>query len=400
MKCLRDWDRKLTGSMKKNVSIKKRIFQIIQIGQKSDFASCAFDLFIVSVIVTNLFITFFQTFDQSAKYKDILYPVEFATILIFLGEYILRIWTAEYLYPKETAVKAKLQFMLSFYGIVDLLTILPFFLPFLFPSGAVAFRMFRVVRIFHLFRLNSGYDAFNVITDVLKEKRQQLVSSVFLIGVLMMASSMCMYSIEHEAQPENFPNAFSGIWWSVSTLLTVGYGDIYPVTVFGKMMAIVIAFLGVGMVAIPTGIISAGFMDYYSKAKEGKMSVREEDIVTLAITGKHAFIGKRMEELRIPEGLYVAALMRGNKIYPPQDAFVVRKDDCLVLGATQGRKIPFQLQELLVTTEHPWVGGVLGELSEFRQGHIVMVKRDGRNVQPKESMRVKAGDIMVLLEYK
>ena len=386
--------------MKKDVNIKKRIFQIIQIGQKSDFASWAFDLFIVIVIVTNLFITFFQTFEQSVKYKDILAPIEFVTILIFLAEYILRIWTAEYLYPKENPFRAKLQFVLSFYGIVDLLTILPFFLPFLLPSGAVAFRMFRVVRIFHLFRLNSGYDAFNVITDVLKEKRQQLVSSVFLIGILMLASSMCMYSIEHEAQPENFPNAFSGIWWSVSTLLTVGYGDIYPVTVFGKMMAIVIAFLGVGMVAIPTGIISAGFMDYYSKAKEGKTSIREEDIVTLAITGKHPFAGKKIGELMIPEGLYVAALMREDKIYPPQAAFVVHKDDCLVLGASQGRKIPFQLQELAITPEHPWAGVLLEDLSEFRQGHIVMIKCDGKNVQPKESMRVKAGDMMVLFEYK
>ena len=81
----------------------------------------------------------------------------------------------------------------------------------------------------------------------------------------MVASSLCMYSMEHEAQPDKFKNAFSGIWWSTSTLLTIGYGDIYPVTVGGKIMAIVISFLGVGMVAIPTGIISAGFVESYTK---------------------------------------------------------------------------------------------------------------------------------------
>ena len=83
----------------------------------------------------------------------------------------------------------------------------------------------------------------------------------------MIGSSLCMYSLEHKAQPEVFTNAFSGIWWSASTLLTVGYGDIYPITTLGKMFGIFITFLGVGMVAIPTGIISAGFVDQYSRIK-------------------------------------------------------------------------------------------------------------------------------------
>jgi voltage-gated potassium channel len=118
-----------------------------------------------------------------------------------------------------------------------------------------------VVRIFHLFRINSQYDSFNVIKTVLYNKRNQIFSSVFIILILMLASSIGIYSAEHEAQPGVFENAFSGIWWSVSAMLTVGYGDIYPITVVGQIMAICIAFLGVGVVAIPTGIISAGFVE-------------------------------------------------------------------------------------------------------------------------------------------
>ncbi|MFR2510874.1 MAG: ion transporter [Lachnospira eligens] len=87
--------------------------------------------------------------------------------------------------------------------------------------------MFRVIRILRIFRVNSYYDALNVITEVIRRKRDQILSSVFIIVMLIIASSLCMYSLEHEAQPEVFKNAFSGIWWSVSTLLTVGYGDIY-----------------------------------------------------------------------------------------------------------------------------------------------------------------------------
>ena len=120
--------------------------------------------------------------------------------------------------------------MISFYGIIDLVTFLPYFLPLFFPKGAVAFRIFRVMRIFRLFKINSRYDAFNVIVNVLNEKKNQIFSSICMILILMVASSLCMYSLEHEAQPDKFKNAFSGIWWSVSTLLTVGYGNIYPVT--------------------------------------------------------------------------------------------------------------------------------------------------------------------------
>ena len=160
----------------------------------------------------------------------------------------------------------------------DLLSFLPYGLPFFFPSGAIAFRMFRIVRIFRLFRINSYTDSLNVITEVITSKGQQLISSVFIIVVLMLGASLCMYSIEHDAQPHVFTNAFSGIWWAVSTLLTVGYGDIYPITDVGKIFSIIITFLGVGMVAIPTGIISAGFVDQYSRIKRISEYGDEEDV--------------------------------------------------------------------------------------------------------------------------
>lgn len=129
-----------------------------------------------------------------------------------------------------------------------------------------------------MFRINAYYDSLSVITEVIVGKKQQLFSSVFIILVLMMASSLCMYSLEHSVQPDVFRNAFSGIWWSASTLLTVGYGDIYPVITLGKMFGIFITFLGVGMVAIPTGIISAGFVDQYSRIKRMNEYGHEEDI--------------------------------------------------------------------------------------------------------------------------
>lgn len=256
--------------MNKNLEIRKRIFSIIQIGNKEDVPSTAFDYFIVVVIFLNLAATFMSTFDTLSNFMPVISVVELITTIIFTIEYILRLWTADFLFPRNKMILSVLRFMVSFYGIIDLLTFLPYYLPFFFPAGAVAFRIFRVVRIFRLFKINAQSDAFTVIMNVLKNKKWQLMSSMVLILIFMLASSLCMYSLEHEAQPDSFQNAFSGIWWAVSTLLTVGYGDIYPVTVMGQLLGIIIAFLGVCMVAIPTGIISAGFVEEYNNAKGPK----------------------------------------------------------------------------------------------------------------------------------
>ena len=113
-------------------------------------------------------------------------------------------------------------------------------------------------------------------------------------------------------QPEVFKNAFSGIWWSVSTLLTVGYGDIYPVTVLGKMFSIIITFLGVGMVAIPTGILSAGFVEQYSLIKKSTDYLMEKELkfIKLIITKDHNWNEKKVCELNLPRGLILAAVLR------------------------------------------------------------------------------------------
>ena len=157
-------------------------------------------------------------------------------MLFFALDYVLRLATAKVKHPKESELRVLAKYVFSLGGIVDLVSFLPYYLPVFFPSGAVAFRMFRVARIFRLFKITAYYDSLSVIAEVITSKKQQIMSSVFLIAILMIASSLCMYSLENAAQPDVFTNAFSGIWWAVSTLLTVGYGDIYPVTTMGKVL--------------------------------------------------------------------------------------------------------------------------------------------------------------------
>ncbi|MBD5530935.1 MAG: potassium channel protein [Lachnospiraceae bacterium] len=380
------------------VSAKKRIFQIIQIGSRTDIPSLCFDIFIVLVIFANISVTFLQTFEKMAGYAGILGTVEFITMVIFLAEYALRIWTADCLYPEKSYPAAVFAFAISFFGIIDLMTILPYFCPTFIPSGAVAFRMLRVVRILHLFRINSRYDAFNVITAVLREKKNALVSSVFLVLVLILASSLCMYGLEHEAQPENFSNAFSGIWWSVSTLLTVGYGDIYPVTIGGKLMAIFIAFLGVGMVAIPTGIISAGFVEYYTKIKVGSYSEHDADFITLNITKGHPYVGLQLKGLHLPQGLYTAVVLRGEDVYTPHQSLVVEEGDSLLLGTVSTEPFECRIEEMLLENGHSWIGRKIKELDISRRLFVVMVKRGNKNICPQGSTLLKEGDVVLLLE--
>lgn len=378
---------------------KRRIFDIIQIGYDEDWQSRLFDVMLIVMIVANLLIAIVSTFEEAAPYMGLLEAVEWVTVIVFAIEYGLRVWTAEHLYPNLTRGRAVLKYIFSFNGIIDMLSFLPHMLPFFFPAGVVAFRMFRVVRIFRLFRINAYYDGLNVIGEVIRSKKDQILSSVFIIFVLMMASSLCMYGLEHEAQPDVFRNAFSGFWWSVSTLLTVGYGDIYPITALGRLFGIAITFLGVGMVAIPTGILSAGFVEQYTRLKSLKDYSEETDIrfVRLEIRDGHPWTGRKVKELSLPPGLLMALIQRQGQAVVPRGNSVIREGDYIVLGAEgYSEDSDMALKELILKEEHPWANREIKELNISRHTLIVMVRREAKLLIPDGSLRLQAGDMIVM----
>ncbi|MBR5287782.1 MAG: ion transporter [Clostridia bacterium] len=383
---------------------RKRLNEIIEVATPEDKASRAYDLLNMLTIVINLIVSLAYTFEEAREaYGSLLMVLEGVTVAFFAMDYVLRLITAKMRHRQLSEVRALFKYVFSFTGIIDLLSFLPYGLPVFFPSGAIAFRMFRIVRIFRLFRINSYYDSLNVITEVISSKGQQLISSVFIIVVLMLASSLCMYSIEHEAQPHVFTNAFSGIWWAVSTLMTVGYGDIYPITDVGKLFSIVITFLGVGMVAIPTGIISAGFVDQYSRIKRISEYGDEEDIHFIKIhMGKgDRWIGHTIQEMGFPRGVVVAAIQRDERIIVPRGSTKVLEGDVIVIGAE-----PFDndqhidLQELILRKQHPWVGEAIKDLDISRHTMIVMIRRRGRVLIPNGSFVLREGDTIVLYSQK
>jgi voltage-gated potassium channel len=153
-------------------------------------------------------------------------------------------------------------------ALIDLFAILPFYIPMFIPFDLRFLRILRVARMLRLFKLNRYSKALLIIGKVVKKKKAELIVTVFITFLLLLMASTMMFYLEHDVQPTAFPNIIASFWWAIATLTTVGYGDIYPVTGWGRLLSGVIALIGIGLVALPTGIISSGFMNEISSRKQ------------------------------------------------------------------------------------------------------------------------------------
>ena len=248
--------------------LKSRIFKIIQVSDDSGVAGKTFDLFIIALILVNVVLVIADTFNLPEQMKSVSRCLDVILGITFTIEYLLRVWTADLLYPQYGKVRSRLKYIFSFMALIDLLAVLPFYIPLLIRIDLRVLRILRIIRLLRIFKVSRYTNALNVVGSVLKNRASQLVSSMIVVAMLMLISSIIMYNVENPAQPEVFTNAFSGLWWAVSTFTTVGYGDIYPITAAGKVISAIIALLGIGLVAVPTGIISAGFMEQMEREKE------------------------------------------------------------------------------------------------------------------------------------
>ena len=241
--------------------IKSRVHEVIEPAADGDTLSRVVDIIIIGLIVINTIMVIVDTFDIPKSVRTVMNVVETVSVIVFTIEYIVRVWTADLSRPDIGPMKSRVKYVFSFQAIIDLVALLPFYLPFLFPVNLVVLRVFRVFRLLRLFKVNRYTHALATIGAVFRNKANQLISSMLVVALLMVIASVLMYNVEHDVQPEVFDNALSGLWWAVATLTTVGYGDIYPITPFGKILSAVIALLGIGLVAVPTGIITSGFSE-------------------------------------------------------------------------------------------------------------------------------------------
>ena len=249
------------------MEIRKRIYEIIQPDKGNSLASRVFDWIITSFVLVSVVIVFADTFELQGDVVRFLDVLELVIAIVFTVEYLLRILTADFMFPKLGVLQSRIRFVFTPMALIDLIAILPSWLPMFLPGAMQGFRAFRLVRLLRVFKLNRYFDAMRSIGNVVVSKKRELLCSLFFVIILMLVSSLLMYSAEHDAQPKAFQNAFSGLWWAVATLTTVGYGDIYPITALGKILGAVIAFAGIAALAIPTGIITSGLTGQLSHGK-------------------------------------------------------------------------------------------------------------------------------------
>ncbi len=243
------------------------------INKEENEASKLFDYFIVTLILANVAVIILESFEWISKgYSNYFGYFETFSAIVFTIEYILRIWTADLRFKGKNWFYSVLRFVVTPMAIIDLLAIAPFLLPMFFNSDLLFIRILRLItRILRVFKLNRYTKAMKLIGKVVRDKKDELLVTVFITFILLLVASALMFNIEHEVHGDAFPNIAAAFWWAVATLTTIGYGDVYPVTGLGKFLSAVIAMLGIGLVALPTGIISSSFME-----ELGKQSGNEE----------------------------------------------------------------------------------------------------------------------------
>jgi len=250
---------------------RKRIYEIIEKGEEHDKQSILFDKAIVFLIIINIMAIILESFSSlRTSYKELFFILEVVSVIIFSIEYILRVITADYKHEGVGNIKSRIKLILSPMALIDLFAILPFYLPMLIPIDLRFLRVLRLLRMFRIFKLNRYSKSMALVFGVIEDEKENLLVTVFITGILILLSSTIMYHVENDVQPDQFPNILSAFWWSIATLTTVGYGDVYPVTTIGKILSGIIALLGIGIVALPTGILSTGFMKKLEKDEKVK----------------------------------------------------------------------------------------------------------------------------------
>lgn len=244
-------------------SLKRKLYLLLEDQTDADRHAKLVRIFLIVLIVLNVAAVIVETLeDLSTDYRFVFSRFEMFSVAVFTLEYAARLWVCTEDSTRYKGISGRLRLALSPLMLVDLLAILPFYLPFLLPTDLIFLRAIRLMRLLRVLKLGRYSDAIKIFAIVVRMKKEQLAVAGFGLGILLVVASSLMYYFEHLAQPSVFGSIPHAMWWAIITLTTVGYGDAYPVTVMGQLLASVIALLGIAMFALPAGILSAGFVEY------------------------------------------------------------------------------------------------------------------------------------------
>ncbi len=242
-------------------NLRNRIYEIMEVGSKDDAPSKLFDICIISLITLNVFAVILESVASlHAQWSREFFIFEVISVAVFTIELLLRIWTSvespnpSYAHP----VWGRMRYLFTVTALIDVLAILPFYLSFLL---VVDLRFMRVLRLLRVFKLTRYSSAISIMLTVLQQEAKAFGAALFVLLLLMIFSASMIFLFEHKAQPEVFSNIPNAMWWAVITLTTVGFGDAYPITPLGKFFGAVISIVGIGMVALPAGILASAFSE-------------------------------------------------------------------------------------------------------------------------------------------
>ena len=262
--------------------LRKRIYDLVQSNEHISRAALWVHHAISALIILNIITVMIETMkDAYDQYQTVLHWIDIVSVAIFTVEYLVRLWVVVEDPRYSRPIRGRLRYAFSFFAMIDLLAILPFYLPMFFKFDLRTLRVLRLFRLIRLLKLGRYSRAATAIVGVFRERREELLMSVGTILLLLVLSSSVIYYLEHEAQPESFPNIPASLWWGVVTLTTVGYGDVYPITMGGKIFAAFISILSIGLVALPSGIIVSGFIREDEEKIEEELEEQKEEIKQL-----------------------------------------------------------------------------------------------------------------------
>ncbi len=251
---------------------KIRTYEILEKASAGDRTSRLVDSFIMVLIVLNVVMVVLETVPSlAARYAYFFEVSEAFSVSVFTVEYLLRLWTSTADPRFSRPVTGQIKYVFTPMALVDLIAVLPFYLPMVISVDLRVLRAMRLMRLLRLFKLGRYSESMQTLGNVLKDKRDELYVTMFVLLIMLVIASSLMYFAEHEVQREVFPSIPAAMWWGIVTLTTVGYGDVYPITPLGKVLGAIIALLGIGMFALPAGILGSGFAEEIERRKEGQV---------------------------------------------------------------------------------------------------------------------------------
>lgn len=282
-------------------SLRRTVFRLLDTAKEGDTGSRILDIALIFLIASSVLAVILESLPAVEEaYGPALYWFEVFTIAVFSIEYVLRVWACVEVDSQNRPFGHRVRFIFSFHLIVDLLAILPFYLLTFGILGGMDMRFLRAIRLIRVLKLTRYFAALNMLIIAVKENSRALGASFLILLTIMLLAASGMYYFERQSQPVDFGSIPAAMWWAFATLTTVGYGDVYPITVGGKIFGALISVVGIGMVALPTSILASGYSQQLKLSTDAYRDKADEALDDGVLSDDEL---RDLEDLRVDLGL-------------------------------------------------------------------------------------------------